>query len=731
MKKISSWAFSRKTLPVYSIAVSESLAGNDALQSNDPIGGDSIGSARDVRDPVSPTLFAPALTEANASLLSLRVRLTIALTVVLAALVGTAAILFANDSPTAHIAIPVLAALAITAGAALAWLIVSRFTAPLRPIMRFAREIAAGNFSPEVRLKPSRSREIASLNAAILGAADRLSQHIRHLEDARAQVAQSEQRMRSLVDGMREVLFELDPDGFVRFLNPAWATVTGVPVLQALGRPLADFVRDQRFATQLAPDSLPNLHVRSVEIGIASTNGKRIWVKLDADAQFDDSGKFTGVIGTLENVTDRIELGKRLSKYQDDLYHLSITDPLTGLYNRRHFDIELENILSESLARNDPVCLLLVDLDRFKFINDTYGHPAGDQALRAIADLLRRLVRRGDYTARIAGNEFAMVLRAADIEQARRISDKLHAAIHATFIDLPVGRFQLASSMGVACAPMHGKNSQELVAAADVALYQSKRAGRNRVQVLSPDTSRAVMGIFSQGFRLRDALASGRLVPAFQPILDIGTGKPVAYEALARMVSGDDLIHAADFIAAAEELGLTRELDLHIIEQALKLAPEGYGLFLNIDPSSFSEPAFARQLGDLIGPACRAGRAITIEITERETVEVTDGLIRDIAALRALGCKLALDDFGSGYSTYHFLNLFRPEFLKIEGVFVRGMLRNDADRKIVAHIHDLATAFGCETIAESVEDEATRAELSKMGIRQAQGFHLGAPCLAR
>lgn len=748
--------FQLETHSVYSVSVSDSKRGSEASLVNDqPVGHAAVGHTGSGSTPgregspdhnIGETLAAPIFpvsdvppsqsaflsydTDTAATLMSLRVRLMLALAVAVAGLAAVVvAILGAFHLPL-PIAAPVASAIALVAGGLVAWVLIGRSTAPLRAITQFVREIAAGNFHPQTRLQPSRSHEIASLNTAVLGAADRLAQHLNHVEDARARVERSEQRLRNLVDEMRDVLFELDPDGFLRFLNPAWTQLTGIPVAEALGRPLAEFIQDRRFVARLAPDVLPKLYLCGAEVQFASTSGKRVWAKLDAHAQTDARGRFTGVSGTIEDVTERVELGKRLSKYQDDLYHLSITDPLTGLYNRRHFDIELDNIVAEEIGRREPVCLLLVDLDRFKFINDTYGHPAGDQALRAIADLLRKLVRRGDYTARIAGNEFAMVLRGVGIEETRAISEKLHAAIHATWIDLPVGRFQLASSMGVACAPTHGKNAQELVAAADVALYQSKRAGRNRVQVLSPDTSRAVMTIFSQGFRLRDALASGRLIPAFQPILDIETGKPIAYEALARMISGEDTVHAADFIAAAEELGLTRELDLYMIEQSLKLAPEGYGLFLNIDPSSFSEPAFAKQLADLIGPACRAGRAVTIEITEREAVAITDTLLTDIADLRALGCKLALDDFGSGYSTYHFLNLFRPEYLKIEGVFVRGMLRNDANRKIVAHIHDLAASFGCQTIAECVEDEPTRAALLSMGIRHAQGFHLGRPMFA-
>lgn len=610
---------------------------------------------------------------------------------------------------------------------AITYSLLKRFTAPLKPLTEMARQVSRGNWTPKVKLIESRSRELQELNQAFADSSAAMRHYIRNLEETRELLEHSENRLRTLVNGMHEILFELDRDGNISFLNPAWEVLTGFKTEDTVGRPFADFVMEKKVAADFAPQNLAGMHEKNREICLRSAAGKRLWVHLDADAQHDSSGRFTGVIGTLGDITQGVELNRLLTKYQDDLYYLSVTDPLTGLYNRRHFDTQLEAILAEYLPKNQSVCLLIVDLDGFKFINDTYGHPAGDDALRAISGLLKKTIRRNDYVARLAGDEFAMVLKNTGVADATNIALKLHSAINGTYIDLPVGHIQLQCSIGVAEAPTHGQKAQDLVSAADVALYHSKRRGRNRVEVLSPDISRALMSIFSQGFQLRNALEQGNLMPAFQPICDIRTGKPIAYEALARMQHGGSTIKAGDFIAVAEELGLTREIDLHIIEQALRLAPVGYGLFLNLDPSSFNDRGFVTQLEELVGPACRSGKPIVIEITERENVTITDTLLADIQALRRLGCKLALDDFGSGYSTYHFLNLFRPEYLKIEGAFVRGMLDHEADRKIVEHIHELAVSFGIETIAESVENEDTRNALLQMGIRNAQGWHLGLP----
>lgn len=612
----------------------------------------------------------------------------------------------------------------------LVYLLLTRFTAPLQPLMDWAREFAHGNWHPPTKLIDSGSREIRELNQAFTQGSATLRHYMQSLEETRELLEHSDTRLRKLVNGMHEILFELDVDGRLVFLNPAWQELTGFATDDSLGKPFSDFLVDEDAIRDFDPRILPRLHEKNREISLRSVDGKRLWMSLDADAQTDSAGNFTGLIGTLGDVTKSVELNHLLTKYQDELYHLSVTDPLTGLYNRRHFDNQLETILSDHLPKNLAVCLLLIDLDGFKFINDTYGHPFGDEVLRTTAQLLKQQVRRNDYIARLAGDEFAMVLKNTDIENATRIAQKLHDCINDTRIPLPVGHMQLQSSMGVAEAPTHGTNAQDLVSAADVALYHSKRRGRNRIEVLSPDISRAVMSIFSQGFQLRNALEQGHIHPAFQPICNLRDGEPMAYEVLARMRINGLVIQAKDFITVAEELGLTREVDLHIIGQALKLTPPEYALFLNVDISSFNDKDFVGELSQLLKPACHEGRSITIEITEREALPLSEGLHDDIQELRALGCKLALDDFGSGYSTYNFLNQFRPDYLKIEGSFVRGMLRNESDRKIVTHIHELATSFGMKTIAESVENAATERALQEIGINTAQGMFYGAPRLA-
>ncbi|GMQ91881.1 MAG: hypothetical protein BMS9Abin11_1196 [Gammaproteobacteria bacterium] len=607
----------------------------------------------------------------------------------------------------------------------LVYSLLARFTAPLKQLARIAREVSRGNWSPEIKLIDSGSREIQELNQAFRDGSAAMLHYIHSLEETRELLEFSENKLRTLINGMHEILFELDTEGTICFLNPVWKRLTGVSVENTLGRPFREFLTEQDIIKLFSEKFLSQLSVKNREICISTDNGDPIWVTLEASAQYDADGNFTGVIGTLGDITESVELNKLLSKYQDELYNMSVTDPLTGLYNRRHFDTRLEVILSEQLLRKQSVCLMLIDLDGFKFINDTYGHPFGDQVLKTTANTIKHFLGDDGYLARLAGDEFAVILKNKDIKTAARKAHDLHELLNRTEVALPVGHIQIQCSIGIAEAPSHGQNAQDLITAADVALYQSKQRGRNRVEVLSPSISRAVMSIFHQGFQLRSALEEGNIVPALQPICDIKTGKPVAYEVLARMRRGNAIVDASEFIAVAEELGLAREVDLHIIGQALRYTNKDQALFLNINLTSFNDRNYINEIVALLKPECENGRSITIEITERDNVSITETLLSDIHTLRQIGCKLALDDFGSGFSTYNFLIQFEPQYLKIEGAFVLRMLRNEADRKIVEHIHELGQSFGMTTIAESVEDENSRKMLQKIGIHCGQGILFG------
>ena len=608
--------------------------------------------------------------------------------------------------------------------------VISGFTLPLKQLVSIARKLGRSPTNENIVLPESSYNEISELGNALRESATLMSEHITNLEHTQVKLESSENQLRTLVNNMSEALFELDSKGKICFLNPSWKTITGHNTSTSFGKSFAQFIHDKHEKPRFSAEQLESLELSSYEIQMTRADGEPVWVELDARATFNDQHQLIGVVGRFQDIHLRVELTESLRRHQAELYRLSVTDSLTGLYNRRHFDEILARKLPQALEKKNPLCLALIDIDGFKFINDTYGHITGDNVLKSVAELLNGLVRPTDTIARLAGDEFALILYNTDIDDARKIAESLLQAINRTHVQLPVGRLKLQASVGVAVAPIHGRTVQELVGAADVALYQVKKRNRGKVEVLSTDISQGIMEVFSRGFELRNAIESDKIVPTFQPIIDLKTGQPLAYEVLANMKRGDAYVAASEFIKVAEELGLVREIDLTVMEKALKYSPDHVELFMNISLPSFNDRHFVKELARLIKPARDKKRPITIEITERASHPLNNELFEDIQSLRDLGCKLALDDFGHGYSTYTYLKRFRPEYLKIEGSFVTGILNNPSDHMIVSHIHELARSFGAISIAENTESQALENVIRDIGIQCTQGYLYGRPAIA-
>lgn len=607
-------------------------------------------------------------------------------------------------------------------------LLVKSVMAPLTPLAAMAREVSQGNWEKTVlETEVNASEEVQNLSDAFIESAKTMKRQIRELEKTRAQLAENELKLRNLVDNMQEVLLEVDQNGLVTFLNPAWEALTGYAAETTLHQPFANFLAQPKHKAYFETGRLEHIPLTELQLELRAHDGKPVWMQMSTSLQRDDSGTVTGLISTLEDITETLHLQELQHQHEQDLYRLTITDPLTGVYNRRHFDELLENLLHMNLHKGHPLALMIVDIDGFKFINDTYGHPVGDEVLRTVSNSLRTNKHQVGAVARIAGDEFALLLQNVNETDAEKIGHMIHEDLNRIVIPLPVGQLTVQTSIGIAIAPLHGKMSQDLVRAADVALYHAKKSGRNRVDTLTRERGEAIMDIFSQGFEVRNAIIAGLILPFMQPIVDLKTRKIFAYEVLTRMRRGDAFVPADDFIPIAEDLGLIREMDLFVIGQALKVIPKNVHLFVNISLSSFYAPEFAQQLRDLLNSPMARGRSITLEFTERETVEMSKEFIELFDEIRAGSCNVALDDFGVGYSTYSYLRVLRPEFVKIDGSFVLKLKENQEDVKIVEQIRELAHIIGAHTIAEHIEDEETIALLVKMGVDYGQGYYFSKP----
>jgi diguanylate cyclase (GGDEF)-like protein len=413
-----------------------------------------------------------------------------------------------------------------------------------------------------------------------------------------------------------------------------------------------------------------------------------------------------------------------------EVRRLAATDDLTGLPNRRQFHQRLTDVLEAARAREVSVALLLIDLDRFKELNDTLGHRAGDLLLGQIGPRLRAVLRSGDEIARLGGDEFAVLLAdAADAEPVgRRIGRALEESFTIDGIDVRVG-----ASIGIAVFPDHGDDADTLVQRADVAMYQAKaaRSGHAFYERERDRHSRERLELIGE---LREAIGTEQLVLHYQPKLDLASGEVRDVEALVRwMHPTRGLLAPGAFVPLAEQTGVMGALTNHVLDAALAQVARWYervldlSVAVNVSAETLLDEGWVVDVSSaLVRHGVPASR-LRIEITEDALVGDPDRALRVVESLVATGCGVSLDDFGTGYSSLSLLKHLPVDELKIDRGFVRDLLTDSADAAIVRSVIDLGGRFGARTVAEGVEDEATLRRLADDGVTLAQGFHIARP----
>jgi diguanylate cyclase (GGDEF)-like protein len=413
-----------------------------------------------------------------------------------------------------------------------------------------------------------------------------------------------------------------------------------------------------------------------------------------------------------------------------EIRRLADTDDLTALPNRRHLDRSLREHLDAARERGTSVALLMIDLDRFKELNDTLGHRAGDIVLEQIGPRLRAVLRSGDVLARLGGDEFAAVLAdAADAEPVgRRIARALEQGVTVDGIDVRIG-----ASIGIAVFPEHGDDAETLMQRADVAMYQAKaaRSGHAFYERERDRHSRERLALIGE---LREAIGTDQLVLHFQPKLDLATGRVDAVEALVRWMHPErGLLGPGAFVPLAEQTGVMGQLTEHVLDAALRQVGAWYddGLDLavavNVSAATLLDEGWATDLGHaLVRHGVPASR-LRIEITEDALMADPERALRVVEGLVATGIGVSVDDFGTGYSSLGLLKLLPVDELKIDRTFVRDLLHDASDAAIVQSVVDLGLRLGLRTVAEGVEDEATLERLREYGVTLGQGFHIARP----
>lgn len=417
------------------------------------------------------------------------------------------------------------------------------------------------------------------------------------------------------------------------------------------------------------------------------------------------------------------------------LEYLLDHDPLTGTANRRGLEQGLDQAVLDARYHQHTSALLYLDLDHFKVINDTEGHAAGDRMLVAVAEALRPQLRPGDLLARIGSDDFAMLLARTGEAEARDTAERLRRAVDELRFDAGDRGYHVSASVGmVMVEPGRITSTGEILGRADQACFIAKSRGRNRVHVFALDDRHILHQLRSNAYwvpLIRDALANGGFQLLFQPVQGLRDGRVNHYEVLLRMQGRQgELLGPAEFVAVAERMGLIRDIDHWVVHEStelLRTLPETISLHVNLSGHAFQDAGLLGLVRRRLRETGVRAQRITFEITE--TAAIADPLhTRDmLQRLRALGCRFALDDFGSGFNSYGYLKQFPVDLLKIDGTFVSNLTRDPVDRVLVESMVSVARTLGKQTVAEFVENRETLELLRRMGVDYAQGYFIGEP----
>ena len=528
-----------------------------------------------------------------------------------------------------------------------------------------------------------------------------------------------------------------DEAGIVQYMNPVAAALTGWVAADAVGR-LATEIYQLVDEANKAPLPHPlrevlrrgQLQSRHEHAVLQRRDGSSVPVIDTAAPIRSRDGFLIGAVLVFHDVTDTLNLARELS-------HQAAHDALTGVPNRREFERRLAELLERSAQDGLTHALCYLDLDQFKVVNDTCGHVAGDELLRQVTQLIRRMLRAGDMLARLGGDEFGLILQACPLDHAVRIAERIREAIADLRFAWQGKQFSIGVSIGLVLAPPKGQDLGALLAAADAACYAAKEGGRNRVHVLQPNDSQVQQqrGQMQWVTRITAALQADRLRLYVQPVLPLQGGTDAHYEILVRLEEDGQIIPPGAFLPAAERYGLMPRIDQWVVNNTLswlsdRLRQSGRidGVYaINLSGASLSDERFRQALRHTLQQLRLPPGVLCFEITETAAVANLSKVVLFIEEVKALGCLFSLDDFGSGLSSFAYLKNLPVDFLKIDGSFVKDIADDPMDLAMVQAINAIGHVMGLKTIAEYVASEAVLDKLREIGVDYGQGYHLGPP----
>jgi diguanylate cyclase (GGDEF)-like protein/PAS domain S-box-containing protein len=554
-------------------------------------------------------------------------------------------------------------------------------------------------------------------------------------KSAENQLAHLGRQNEMILDSAGEGICGLDAAGVVTFANPASARHLGCTREDILGSRFHDIVHPK--------GPLSDGHdAADCPIQVAVFDGVSYQSDGESFARFDQStfpveysitpyaaGPGQGAVVTFKDIAER-------KRAEQQLQYLADHDVLTGLYNRRRFGEELCQQIAVCERLDVTSALLVLDIDNFKFINDALGHQAGDELIRSLSSQLKGRVRRTDIVSRLGGDEFALLLTGTGAEDALELAGELLAMVRSHRVlarDKPV---QVTTSIGIAMLDAQNLTAEQLLLEADVAMYEAKGSGRDRVILFTRDAPapNAQRAGFVWTDKIKRALRDDKFAVYAQPIASLNGQTADRYELLVRMLEEDGSVVAPGaFLPVAERFGLISEIDIWMIRQAIMLiekeqiAGRKVVLEVNLSGHSICDPELPDLIEAELTKAPIDPGQLVFEITETAAIANMDEARSLATRIRRWGCRFALDDFGAGFGSFYYLKYLPVDYLKIDGEFIRNLDSSEIDQRMVSAMVEIARALGLQTIAEFVENGAILDRLRDFGVDFAQGYHVGKP----
>lgn len=604
------------------------------------------------------------------------------------------------------------------------------FTRNLRQLEVGAKALADDHL--DFRIDANRKGEVGELASTFNHLAEHLSETKEALTKEHDALERETRFMQALLDGIDAVVMEARPPGYqFTFVSREAQNLMGYPVAEWLKPNFWENhvnAEDRTWIEETIAVHTEKGESFTVDFRMVHRQGHELWVRSINSVELDEENNSI-MRGLILDITEQ-------KTAEDRIVYLAEHDSLTGLINRRRFQKELERAISYSERYQQQGAVLFVDLDQFKYVNDTYGHQYGDEYLLDVSRRLSQVLRRTDILGRLGGDEFGVVIPKCSYEEANTVGMALLGALAQENLEHGGKVVPVSASIGIALFPAQSAVPSDLLAKADAAMYTAKRKGRGQVHVFSEEDVELgnMQAKIHWEERIRWALKDDRFELYYQPVALVKTGLITHYEVLLRMRGEDgEMIAPGAFIETAERFGLIREIDRWVVNKAIKAQAESIkkhkpiSLAINLSGRHFGNADMLLYIQQAIEIYGADPQSLMFEVTETEAVENLSKARGFIDSLRDIGCKFALDDFGIGFSSFHYLRNLPVDYIKIDGSFVRNLHVDEDDRLFVRAIVDLAKGLKIACIAEFVENGHIIEILQELGVELGQGFHIAKP----